>query len=301
MESARPLRRQRKTLADEKAKPADRIEAAKRLIGLDDSDASAKLILTPIKPQASSDLAVGLITALADSKSDTTANVILDHWKQFTPSPRRAAVTLLLRRAPWASALLAAIKEEKIARADLAAEHWQQLTIHSDKSIASLAKSLNTNTGNADRQKIYQAMLPHLAAKPDLAIGEKYFTQLCAQCHTLDGKGGKVGPELTGIGARDPKDILAEVIDPNRSLEANFRLWTVTTHEGDIISGRLDTETVTTVEILDTQGKRHVIQRKDIDDISASALSIMPPGLIDMLKPEEVSSLIQFLAKSKHK
>ena len=291
----------RKTVVDEKATQADRLASAKRLIGLDDSEGAAKLILSPIKPQTASDLASGLITALGDSRADVTGGVVLAHWKQFTPAPRRAAVTVMLRRASWAKQLLDAIKAEQIPRGDLAAEHWQQLSLHADKSIASLAKELNKANDNADRQKIYQAMLPHLNVKGDLATGEKLFTQLCAQCHTFEGKGGQVGPPLTGIGARDPKDVLIEIVDPNRSVEANFRLWTITTTEGDVISGRLDTETRTTIEILDTQGKRHVIQRADIDDVNASVLSIMPPGLIDMLKPAEVSSLLQYLMSSKHK
>jgi len=291
----------RKAVADEKGATANRIAAAKRLIGLDDTAASAKLILAPIKPQSDADLAVALVTAMADSKSDDTGGAILAQWKQFTPAPRRAAVTVMLRRAPWAKQLLEAIKADEIPRGDLAAEHWQQLSLHADKSIASLAKELNKVSNNVDRQKIYQAMLPHLNAKGDIKTGEAIFTKTCAQCHTFEGKGGQVGPPLTGIGARDPKEILAEIIDPNRSLEANFRLWTITTTEGDIISGRLDTESRTTIEILDTQGKRHVIQRADIDDVNASVLSIMPPGLIDMLKPHEVSSLMQYLMTSKHK
>ncbi len=291
----------RKTIADEKAPPADRIAAARRLIGLEDGASAASHILSPIRPQTSSELASGLITALGDSRANETGGMILAHWKQFTPAPRRAAVTVMLRRAPWARQLLEAIKAEQIPRGDLAAEHWQQLSLHADKSIASLARELNKANDNADRQKIYQAMLPHLNAKGDLTTGEKLFTQLCAQCHTFEGKGGQVGPPLTGIGARDPRDVLVEIVDPNRSVEANFRLWTITTTEGDIISGRLDTETRTTIEILDTQGKRHVIQRSDIDDVNASTLSIMPPGLIDTLKPGEVSSLMTYLMSSKHK
>ncbi len=291
----------RKTVADEKATQADRLAAAKRLIGLDDSEAAAKLILAPIKPQTASDLASGLITALGDSRADVTGGAILAHWKQFTPEPRRAAVTVMLRRASWAKQLLSAIQADELPRGDLAAEHWQQLSLHADTAIASLAKELNKASDNADRQKVFQAMLPHLNVKGDLATGEKLFTQLCAQCHVFEGKGGQVGPPLTGIGARDPKDVLIEIVDPNRSVESNFRLWTITTMEGDVISGRLDTETRTTIEILDTQGKRHVIQRADIDDVNASVLSIMPPGLIDMLKPAEVSSLMEYLMTSKQK
>jgi hypothetical protein len=62
----------------------------------------------------------------------------------------------------------------------------------------------------------------------------------------------------------------------------------------------LDGESKTSVELLDLTGKRHIILRKNIDSIRASALSIMPPGLIDHLKPEEVASLIAYLKELKH-
>ncbi|MEA2735190.1 MAG: hypothetical protein QOE14_1641, partial [Humisphaera sp.] len=38
-----------------------------------------------------------------------------------------------------------------------------------------------------------------------------------------------------------------------------------------------------------------VIPRKDIRSMTVSALSVMPVGLIDTLKPQEVSSLLEFL------
>jgi putative heme-binding domain-containing protein len=69
-------------------------------------------------------------------------------------------------------------------------------------------------------------MLPALEKKGDLAVGQQLFTNLCSKCHTFNGAGGKLGPELSGIGTRDPKEILADIIDPNRSVEANYRAWT---------------------------------------------------------------------------
>jgi len=50
----------------------------------------------------------------------------------------------------------------------------------------------------------------------------------------------------------------------------------VTTKSGDTFSGRLEAETQTTVEILDTTAQQHVVQRKDFARLDASQLSIMP-------------------------
>ena len=92
------------------------------------------------------------------------------------------------------------------------------------------------------------------------------------------GAGGRVGPDLTGTGKNPRHDILLNIIDPNRSVEGNFKLWIVQTKDGQTISGRLDTESQTTVELLDAAGKQHVVQRKDIKRMASQPMSIMPEG-----------------------
>ena len=157
------------------------------------------------------------------------------------------------------------------------------------------------NLSEKDYIRKKNKFLPALATPGDAAAGAKTFTALCAQCHTMGGQGGKVGPTMDGVGARDPKEVLADIVDPNRSVEANYRLWNIETTEDDTISGRLDTETETSVELMDATGQRHVVQRKEIKSMSVSTLSIMPVGLIDPLPPKDVADLMAYLAKSTHK
>ena len=52
------------------------------------------------------------------------------------------------------------------------------------------------------------------------------FEKNCMVCHTIEGKGGKVGPDLTGIGARPKVDNLIQILDPNRSVEGTYKQWT---------------------------------------------------------------------------
>jgi putative heme-binding domain-containing protein len=112
----------------------------------------------------------------------------------------------------------------------------------------------------------------------------------------FSGQGGKVGPDLTGIAARDRADILMEILDPNRSVEANYRLWSVATKGGETFSGRLEAETQTTVEILDTTAQKHIVQRKDIASLDASQLSIMPTGF-EALPADDLKALLEYLSQ----
>ena len=153
----------------------------------------------------------------------------------------------------------------------------------------------------SEGRKEIVARLIGLADKPgDVTLGKEVFTKNCMVCHTLDGQGGKVGPELTGVGARPKSDILMQILDPNRSVEGTYREWTAKTNDGDFVSGRLMTETTTTVELLDTTGKLHLLQRKDLKGLTVSEKGLMPEGF-EVLKPEELSSVLEYLATSKVK
>jgi hypothetical protein len=51
------------------------------------------------------------------------------------------------------------------------------------------------------------------------------------------------------------------------------------------------------VEILDTNAQRHVIQRKDIETMEGSQLSIMPTGL-ESIPPDDLKALLEYLTQT---
>ena len=132
-----------------------------------------------------------------------------------------------------------------------------------------------------------------------MKFGQAAFEKTCAVCHTIEGKGGKVGPDLTGIGARPKQDLLAEIIDPNRSVEGTYRNWIVQTKD-EVVSGRLLSESRTSVEIIDSAAKTHVIDRQDIKRIKAQDLSVMPEGF-EQLPKDDIAGILEFLSTSKGK
>jgi putative heme-binding domain-containing protein len=288
----------RKQVMDDALADDKRAAAAKRWIGLEDKPEVVETVLKQVNRLTPPALAAGLVNALGDSRNTNTGAAVTAHWPELTPAVRRAAIAVLMRRGDWALSLLDAVANEKINKGDLAPEHWSQLKQNPNRAVARRAERLaEINTGiSADREEIVKKLLPLAKEKGDAARGKEVFTASCAVCHTFNGQGGKVGPDLTGIAARDRGDILTEILDPNRSVEANYRLWNVTTKGGDTFSGRLEAETQTTVEILDTTAQKHVVQRKDIASLDASQLSIMPTGF-EALPPDDLKSLIEYLAQ----
>lgn len=285
-------------VADAGTTDAARAAAAKRWIALEDTTEVADSVLGHITLLSSPDLSAGLVDALSAGRSDATGGVIMKHWSTFTPVVRRTALGVLLRRSEWALALLDAVQDNTIARTDIAPEYWAQLQRNRNRRVAGRARRLAEASVevSADRAAIVERLLPLAKEKGDAARGEEVFAASCAVCHKFGEAGGAVGPDLTGIESRDRGDILLEILDPNRSVELNYRLWTVTTTDGNTYAGRLDAETQTTVEILDIVARKHVIQRKEIESLEVLPQSIMPIGF-EALPADDLKALLEYLSQ----
>jgi putative membrane-bound dehydrogenase-like protein len=288
------------SMNDAKLDAAARVGAAQRLLGLADTKANVEAILKQVTPQSPPEIAAAMTSALGASRQDAAGAAILKKWNGLPPSARKAAVDVLLRRPAWHAALLDAMEQGTLGKGDLAAEQAQQLVaVAPDEAAAERAKKLLTAAGrlpDADRQKTIDQLMPVAEQRGDVEAGKVIFQANCVVCHKFAGEGGVVGPDLTGSGKNPRHEILLNIIDPNRSVEGNFRLWIVQTKDGQTVSGRLDTESQTTVELLDATGKKQVIQRKDIKRMVSTPTSVMPEGF-ELLSPKDLADLLEFVAQ----
>lgn len=284
-------------LAEEDLPGRERLEAARRLLRVDDSDTSVATILSALTPQVPPDLARSILETLEESSSETTGAVLTAHWSRITPRIRRTAVAVLLRRPSWTASLLDGVEAGELSRGDLSDRAWQEVLAHPDAGLQDRARKIGSGViPNPDRQKVLDKLI-HLAdEKGDATLGQQIFEKKCAQCHKVNGIGGRVGPELTGINHRPRRDVLTELIDPNRSVEGNYRQWTAILRDGAILSGLLVSESVSSIVILDATGKRHAAERRDVAQLTPSKLSLMPVGLEKDLKPAELTALLEYLA-----
>ena len=288
-------------VADVGADDASRAAAAGRWINLQDQADVAEAILNEISLLSSPELAGGLLASLGVSTDIGTAEAILERWSMFTPAVRRAAIGVLLRRPEWSLVLLDAVHDSSISRTDIPPEYWSQLRRNPNRRVAGYADRIANASAaiSSDRAEIVERLLPLARERGDAARGKIVYDAYCAICHKFNGHGGAVGPDLTGIESRPREDVLLEILDPNRSVEANYRLWNVTTTDGTTYSGRMESESQTTVEILDVAAQKYVIQRKDIETLQASEQSIMPIGF-EAIPAEDLTALLEYLATPHH-
>ncbi len=286
---------------DENTATQARLAAARDLIRFrpDDGDTAAKL-LALITPRMSSDLAVGLLEAVAQSEADRVGQVIAESLDSMTPAVRETAIRVLLRRKAWTEALLTAMEQGRLAPSVLRLEQRQALAAHPDRSIGARFRKLMQAGGglpNPDRQKVLAQLLPVTESPGDAAAGKLVFKEHCSKCHTHSGEGAHIGPDLTGMAVHTKEELLRQIIDPSASVEGNFRAYTVVTSDGRVLTGLLSSENRNAVELFDTEGKKHVVLREDIEELIASNKSIMPEGFEKQLKPQQFADLLAFLTQ----
>src|SRR6266545_197544 len=207
--------------------------------------------------------------------------MIVERLPTLTPGARAAGVSVVLTRPEWTKAFLDRVAEGKAQFAELALDQRQALADHPDKLIRLRARKLLERGGalpSADRQKVLGELLPITKLKGDPAAGKLVFKNACAKCHVHSGEGERIGPDLTGVAVHTKEHLLTDIIDPSRSVEGNFRVYTVTTLDGLIHVGMLASESKTAVELFDAEGKKKTILLADIEKLTASAKSLMPDG-----------------------
>jgi quinoprotein glucose dehydrogenase len=121
----------------------------------------------------------------------------------------------------------------------------------------------------------------------------------CVRCHKLHGEGGDVGPDLTGIGARQKREYLLEsIVAPNRQIAKGFETVVLALSNGQVVSGIVKQEDAREVWLMTAEGKLVTVKKDDIDE-RQTGKSAMPEDLIKLLTKAEVRDLVEFLARLK--
>jgi putative heme-binding domain-containing protein len=245
------------------------------------------------------------LRALAVFPDDATAPAILGRYREFNPAERADAIQTLATRPADALALLDAVEKGVVPARDLTATTARQLQSFGDRRIHEKLEKVWGTIRPTAREKAalmarYQADLtPNRLKSADLAQGRLVFQRNCAQCHRLNGEGGDVGPELTGSDRANLSYILENVLDPSATVGRDYRLTTIATTDGRLLSGILREQNDQTLTI-QTVNDRLTLDRSEIEEMKPSPQSMMPEGLFEKLTSDEVRDLVAYLAAKSH-
>lgn len=166
-------------------------------------------------------------------------------------------------------------------------EVWQVITY-----IRSVEKKPSVVSGDAKRGK------------------ELYFgSAACATCHMFQGRGGRLGPDLTGAGtARSPEYLVESVRNPSRRLAQGiieamkefaeeYETVNVMTSDGTKYQGTLLNEDSFTIQFIDTREQVHSFDKAALKSLQKSRESLMPVYDERMLPAKDLQDLLAFLLR----
>jgi putative membrane-bound dehydrogenase-like protein len=286
---------------NDKLTTEERIDAAREYAAQRAQDkATVTTLLDLVTPRTPPDLAAGLLQSLQACEAAGAGQLITERLPGLTPSARTICLSVLLTRPEWTKVLLESAAKGSVHLADLSLDQKQALAAHPDRTIRRQAQDLLKRGNvlpNPDRQKVIEEFLPITQQKGDAVAGKLVFKNQCSKCHVHSGEGQQIGPDLTGMAVHTKEHLLTDILDPSRSVEGNFRAYTVSTKSGRFLTGLLASESKTAIELFDAEGKKQTILRQDIDELVESPKSLMPEGFEKQLTRKDLTNLLEFLTQ----
>ncbi|MBY5958590.1 c-type cytochrome [Membranicola marinus] len=138
-----------------------------------------------------------------------------------------------------------------------------------------------------------------IKASGDPVKGELIYRDLnCMSCHAIGGAGGKIGTDLSSLGANAPVDyIISSILTPGAEIKDGYELNQVVRKNGNVVMGYMVRETDSEVVLRDVTGQQITIPKFQIDTHQNIPGSLMPPGLTSGLTRDEFIDLVGFLSE----
>jgi putative heme-binding domain-containing protein len=241
-----------------------------------------------------------VLASLGKLESAKVAELVLAGYAKYEPELQPKAIELLTQRPAWSKALLKAIGEGRISAAALNANQVARLQASPDEELKKLVAAkwgtIRTERNPQREQVVAQMRTAFKSGLGDPHKGAAVFAKVCGQCHKIHGEGQEVGPDITLNGRASFEQLLSNVFDPSLVIGAAYQARQVVTVDGRVLTGLVTEENDQRVVLKIQGGKIETIARDDIEEMQTSPLSLMPEGLENQLKPEELSDLFAFLA-----
>ena len=244
-----------------------------------------------------------VVAKLGRSEDARLADLLLGSYATLPPELQPLVIELLMQREPWARKVLDAVLTNALPRDVLHANHLRKILDSNDReAIWAVEKAFGSirQERSPERERIVQEMAVSLREHlGDPERGQVVFRNLCAQCHTIYGQGGKVGPDLTANGRASFDQLLSSVFDPSLVIGPGYQVTTVVTKDGRNLTGLIAEDNEQRVVIRLAGEGEETIPRQLIKYTRASKLSMMPEGIETWVPKKDLADLFAFLALDK--
>ena len=151
-------------------------------------------------------------------------------------------------------------------------------------------------TGTAATAPV-ERRIPEIAGG-DWLRGQRVFTgeqAVCSKCHQVRGEGGIIGPDLSNLVHRDYASVLKDITQPSAAINPDRIAYLVELKDGTSAGGVLLDDTPENLVLGQMTGANVVIPKTKVASMKASAVSLMPEGLWQVLSTQQQRDLMTFL------
>lgn len=109
------------------------------------------------------------------------------------------------------------------------------------------------------------------------------------------GDGEKYGPDLTTANRKDRDFHLASIVDPSAVIRREYLSHVITTTDGRTLTGLIVERTPGKLTLVNTKAERISLVPSQVESMTDSPISVMPDGLLNGLRPQEVRDVFGYL------
>ncbi|MBM4074652.1 MAG: c-type cytochrome, partial [Planctomycetes bacterium] len=243
------------------------------------------------------------INALGVFQEKRIAKQLLKSSSNLGKTAQSRIIEVVCSRSEWAHVLKEAIEDGALKPDVITVDQVRQLRKHNEQTLTSWVEKvwgrIQTETP-LEKQGRITALSQILAKEPgsgDASRGQEVFNKICANCHKLHGTGNMIGPDLTGADRKNRELFLRNIVDPSAMIREQYLTQVAATKDGRIVTGLLADSNADTITLLDAKNVRTILNRRDLEELKESPVSLMPEKLLDTLTDQQLRDLFKYFAE----
>lgn len=249
-----------------------------------------------LNPSNSMNLQKQIVQALGNSGGEASGKALINAFNEVALEVRNEIFDALIKRTNWTQSLLSTLEDREIDLLVLGPGNIFRLRTHPDEQVAGRARKVIDSLRGPEQQEkeeLIAQFLPAVQKTGDIQTGKEIYTVNCGVCHVYKGEGRNLAPDLTGMGAHGPEDLLVHIIDPNRLVEPNFITTSIETKDGLAYDGIIERENNVEL-VLRNAGGDYTLRKSEIAKRTSTGRSLMPEGF-EALGTQGLRDLMTYL------
>jgi len=225
----------------------------------------------------------------------------------WTPELRRDFFTWFASTGPWLGGnqfrgFIDTIRTEALATVPDVNERAKYAALATPKSVATAPAAIRPPKGPGKNYSVDEvtAFAQNVRSGRSFERGHELFiAAACQACHRLGAEGGGVGPDLTAAGNRyTMRDLVENIIDPSKVISDQYESSILELKNGSVVVGRITGEEGGILQVATNPAAPGMItdvRNAEIKSRKVSPVSLMPPGLLNSMNPDEVADLMAYI------